>query len=71
MNKLTDLTESFVEIQNWKELVQQNFDRKSGIYSYAVVSKLEVVYDKKSYFYPTKINFEYVTKSPGNFPMKI
>lgn len=59
MNKLADLTESFDEIQNWKELIQQNFDRKSGIYSYAVVSRLEVVYDKKSYFYPTKIIFEY------------
>jgi hypothetical protein len=58
MNKLSDLTESFVKIQNWEELVQQNFDRKSGIYSYAVVSRIEVIYDKKKYFYPTKIIFE-------------
>lgn len=59
MNKLTDLTESFLEIQNWEELVQQNFDRKSGIYSYAVVSRLEVIYNKNKYYYPTKIIFEY------------
>ncbi len=59
MNKLKNLIEPFIDIDNWKEFVRLNFDRKSGTYSFLTVSRISVKYDGKIFYYPTKLIFEY------------
>lgn len=59
LNKLTDLIQTFEKIDDWQGVVRENFERKSGTYSYVTVTDIEVRYDKKVFHYPTKIVFEY------------
>jgi hypothetical protein len=59
MNKLIDLIQSFETVTDWQEFVNKNFERSAGTYSYATVSNIEVKYNHKILFYPTKIVFEY------------
>lgn len=59
MNNLTDLIQSFEKVGNWKDFVFKNFERKSGLYSYATVTDLKIEYNNQTLFYPTKINLEY------------
>ncbi|PKP45936.1 MAG: hypothetical protein CVT94_16325 [Bacteroidetes bacterium HGW-Bacteroidetes-11] len=59
MNKLTDLIKTFVKVDDWKGVVKENFERKSGTYAYVTVAEIEIKYDKKVFRYPTKVVFEY------------
>lgn len=59
MSKIKDLIQTFEKINDWKEVVRVNFERKSGTYSYVTVTDIEVSFDKKVFHYPTKIVFEY------------
>lgn len=59
MSKITDLIQTFEKVNDWKEVVRVNFERKSGTYSYVTVTDIEVSFDKKVFHYPTKIIFEY------------
>lgn len=59
MSKITDLIQTFEKINDWKEVVRVNFERKSGTYSCVTVTDIEVSFDKKVFHYPTKIVFEY------------
>lgn len=58
MNKLTDLIKSFTKLDNWQDIVKENFERKSGTYTYVTVTDIEVKSDKQVFHYPTKIVFE-------------
>lgn len=59
MNKLTELIQDFDKVDDWQGLVRQNFERKSGTYSYVTVTKIEVHIDSQVFHYPTKVVFEY------------
>ncbi|MEN9302972.1 MAG: hypothetical protein RL264_1401 [Bacteroidota bacterium] len=59
MNKLSDLIKFFEPVSDWQEVVRNNFERKSGTYSYVTVTDIEVKYNDQVFYYPTKINFEY------------
>ena len=59
MNKLTDLIQTFEKIDDWQEVVRKNFERKSGTYTYATVTDIEIKYGEQVFYYPTKIVFEY------------
>lgn len=59
MNKLTNIIKDFIYVDNWQGIVKDNFERKSGTYSYVTVSEIEVRYDKQLFLYPTKVVFEY------------
>ena len=59
MNKLTDLIKTFVKVDDWQGVARENFERKSGTYSYVTVTEIEIKYDKQLFRYPTKVVFEY------------
>lgn len=59
MNKLTDLIQTFEKVDDWQGIVRQNFERKSGTYSFVTVTKIKVEYEKQIFNYPTKVVFEY------------
>lgn len=59
MNKLADLIKTFVNVDDWQVVVKENFERKTGTYSYVTVIDIEVKYDKQTFRYPTKVVFEY------------
>lgn len=59
MNILTDLTQSFETVTDWQEFVSKNFERRTGTYSYATVTNIEVKYNYQVFYYPTKIVLEY------------
>jgi len=58
MNKLTDLIKTFKKVDNWQQFVENNFERKSGTYSYVSVTEIDIKYDKQLFRYPTKVVFE-------------
>lgn len=59
MNTFKDLIKTFDAISDWKAIISQNFERKSGAYSFATVTEIEIKYDNQVFKLPTKIVFEY------------
>jgi hypothetical protein len=58
MNKLTDLIKNFTKHDDWQNVVKENFERKSGTYTYVSITDIEVKSEKNVFHYPTKIVFE-------------
>ena len=47
----------FVEIPDWKSFVDDNFNRKSGIYSYLTLTEITIHLEKRRFVLPQKVVF--------------
>lgn len=50
--------ESFVYNSNWKNLIDENFGRNSGVYSYLIYTETKIIIDKLHISLPNKIVFK-------------
>ena len=49
---------AFIKVDNWQKVVGQDFNWKSGAYSYVTVTEMEVEYKTQTFRYPVKVVFE-------------
>jgi hypothetical protein len=57
MTDLPSLFKDFEELPDWKNFLKENFDRRNGVYNYALTSEVEVNVDNAKINFPTKIIF--------------